>query len=53
MKFHECFVSIEKTTSERILGCSILFTESLFEVNRLMVEGQGGLTTTKVGVDRQ
>jgi hypothetical protein len=34
----------KKTTSGRMLGCYILWSESLFEVNRLMVE---------VEVDRQ
>jgi hypothetical protein len=53
MKFQESHVSTKKTTSERMLGCYILCSEILVEVDRLMIEGRGGSTTVKVKVDRK
>jgi hypothetical protein len=36
-----------------LLGCYIIYSEIRVEEDRLMVEGQGGLTSVKVEVDRQ
>jgi hypothetical protein len=44
MKVHECNFSAKKTTSGRMLGCYILCSKILVEVNRL---------TVKIKVDRQ
>jgi hypothetical protein len=51
MKVQESLVSAKKTTSGRMLGCYILCSESLVEVNRLMVEVE--VDRGKVEVDRQ
>jgi hypothetical protein len=47
MKVQESHVSTKKTTSGRILGCYIICSESLVEVNRLAVEGQGGSKSSR------
>jgi hypothetical protein len=52
MKVQESLVSTKKTTSGRMLGCYILCSESLVEVNRLMVEVEVD-RQVKVEVDRQ
>jgi hypothetical protein len=53
MKFQESPISAKKTISLRMLSCYILCSESLVEVNRLMVEGRGGSTTSQGRGDRQ
>jgi hypothetical protein len=43
----ESLVLAKRKTSGRMLCCYILYSESLVEVDRLMVEGQGGSTTSQ------
>jgi hypothetical protein len=52
MKVQESLVSTKKTTSGRMLGCYILCSESLVEVNRL-TKVEVDRNKSKVEVDRQ
>jgi hypothetical protein len=53
MKVQESPFSAKKTTSGRMLGCYILCSEILVEVNRIMVEVEVDRKQVKVKVDQQ
>jgi hypothetical protein len=44
---------LENILASQLLGCYIILSEIIVEVNRLVVEGRGGLEIVKVELDRQ